>query len=135
MPVSVNSDIEVLLNMLSVAVVGCSPKPERPSHRIAAYLIEEGYRVYPVNPGHREILGRRCWPSLSDIEESIDFVDVFRKPECVPDIVDEAIALGVKGLWLQDGVDHPAAVSKARAAGLVVVADDCVMRQHLSRFR
>jgi predicted CoA-binding protein len=132
---SVNSDIEALLKLRSVAVVGCSPKPERASHQVASYLIEAGYRVFPVNPGHRTLLGERCWSSLSEIDETVDLVNVFRKAEFIPALIDEAIAIRAKGVWLQDGLDHPEAVAKARENGLVVVVNDCVMRQHLSRFR
>ena len=128
-----NADIEAMLSMRSVAVIGCSPRRERASHRIAAYLIEEGFRVLPVNPGHERILGERCYESLSAIDEPVEFAVVFRRSEHVPGIAEEAIAAGIKGLWLQDGVDHPEAAAKARAAGIRVVVDDCVMRQHLSR--
>ncbi|PCI35385.1 MAG: CoA-binding protein [Elusimicrobia bacterium] len=132
---SVSGDIETLLKLRTVAVVGCSPKPSRPSHQIAAYLIESGYRVFPVNPRHAQILGEPCLASLTDIEEPIDIVNVFRRSEHVPEIVEQAIAINAKGLWLQDGVDHPEAVQKARSKGLTVVSNDCIMRQHLSRFR
>jgi predicted CoA-binding protein len=130
-----NDAIEALLKMRGIAVVGCSPKPERASHQIAAYLQEAGYRVFPVNPGHAQILQTACFASLSAIEEPVDVVNVFRRPEHVPDIVAEAIKIGAKGIWLQDGIDHPAAAAAARERGLIVVADDCIMRQHLSRFR
>lgn len=130
-----NDDMEALLKLRTVAVVGCSPKSERWSNKIAVYLLENGYRVFPVNPGHAQILGEKCYPSLSAIEEKIDIVNVFRQSEHVPEIVDEALSIGAKGVWLQDGVDHPEAVAKARSNGLIVVSNDCIMRQHLSRFR
>ncbi len=132
---SVSNDIEALLRLRTVAVVGCSPKPTRPSHQIAQYLMESGYRVFPVNPGHSQLLGEKCHASLLTIEEAIDVVNVFRKSEHVPEIVGQAISIGAKGIWLQDGVDHPEAVAKAREKGLTVVVNDCIMRQHLSRFR
>src|SRR5436309_2323778 len=100
-----NSDIEELLKMHVVAVVGCSPKTSRPSHQIASYLMDAGYRVIPVNPGHDEILGEKCYPSLKDIPEPVDVVDVFRRSEHVPEIVAEAVSIKAKGIWLQDGVD------------------------------
>lgn len=132
---SQNDGIEALLKMRSIAVVGCSPKPGRASHQIAAYLQEVGYRIFPVNPGHAQILQTACFPSLAAIEEPVDVVNVFRRPEHVPGIVEEAIRIGAKGIWLQDGIDHPAAAAAARERGLIVVADDCIMRQHLSRYR
>lgn len=119
--------------MRTVAVVGCSPSPERPSHRVAAYLLEVGYRVIPVNPGHDEVLGEKCYPDLASIPEPVDVVDVFRRPEAVAQVVREAIRKGAKGLWLQDGVRDPEAEALARGSGMTVVADDCIMRQHLSR--
>ncbi|HVE12012.1 MAG TPA: CoA-binding protein, partial [Elusimicrobiota bacterium] len=109
------------------------PNPARPSNRVASYLMEAGYRIIPVNPGHGEILGEKCYASLKDIPEPVDVVDVFRRPEHVPGLVDEALAAGAKGLWLQDGIDHPEAVARARAKGLVVVVNDCLLRQHVSR--
>ena len=130
---SSNSDIEDLLKMHTVAVVGCSPKPARPSYQIASYLLDAGYRVIPVNPGHDEILGEKCYPSLKDIPEPVDVVDVFRRSEHVAEIISSAIAIKAKGIWLQDGVESPAAVEEARRKGLRVVVNDCFMRQHLSR--
>lgn len=129
-----NEDYEALLKMSVVAVVGCSPKPERPSNQVAAYLMEAGYRVIPVNPGHAELLGEKCYPDLRAIPEPVEVVDVFRRPEFVPAIVDDALAIRAKGLWLQDGIDAPEAVAKARRGGLRVIVDDCFLRQHLSRF-
>lgn len=127
------SDIESLLKMRVVAVVGCSPKPERPSYQVASYLIDCGYRVIPVNPGHEEILGEKCYACLKDIPEPVEVVDVFRRPEHVPEVVREALEIGAKGIWLQDGIDHPQAVELARSKGLKVVVNDCFLRQHLSR--
>jgi predicted CoA-binding protein len=129
-----SQDIEDLLKMQVIAVVGCSPNPQRPSYQVASYLMDAGYRVIPVNPGHEEILGEKCYPSLSDIPEPIDVVDVFRRAEFVPELVRQAISLKAKGIWLQDGIHAPEAVEFARKNGLKVVVDDCFMRQHLSRF-
>ncbi len=113
----------------TIAVVGCSPKPERPSHYVAAFLKDRGYRVIPVNPGHAELLGEKCYPSLSDIPEPIDVVDVFRRPELVRPIIEEAIRIKAKALWLQDGITDPEGEARAREAGLLVVSDDCMLRR------
>ncbi|MFA6091653.1 MAG: CoA-binding protein [Elusimicrobiota bacterium] len=129
-----SGDVETILKMNSIAVVGCSPNPARPSYMVASYLLDAGYRVIPVNPGAAEILGEKCYPSLLDIPEPVDAVDVFRRSEHVVGLVQQAIRVGAKGLWLQDGIDDPKAVIQARTAGLCVVVDDCIMRQHLSRF-
>jgi len=113
----------------TIAVVGCSPKPERPSHYVAAFLKERGHRIVPVNPGHKEILGETCYPTLLDIPFPVDVVDVFRRPEEVGPIIDEAIFIKAKALWLQDGITHPEGEEKARKAGLLVVSDDCMLRR------
>ncbi len=107
----------------SVAVVGCSPNPERDSHRIARYLQAVGYRVIPVNPNASEILGERCYAALDDVPERIDWVDVFRRSEEVPEIADAALRRGVRGFWMQLGVRHPAAAARLRAGGVLVVED------------
>jgi len=109
----------------AIAVVGCSPNPERDSHRIARLLQGKGHRVIPVNPGHREILGEPCYRSLQDIPEPIDFVDIFRRSEHVAPIVDEAIEVGAKIVWMQLGVIDEVAAAKAQQAGLLVVMDRC----------
>jgi len=113
-----------------IAVVGLSDNPDRDSHRVAAYLQQNGYRIIPVNPAVKEVLGEQCWPTLRDIPGKVDVVDVFRRPDAVPPIVDDAIAIGARVVWMQDGVVHPAAAAKARAAGLEVVMDDCMLREH-----
>lgn len=114
----------------TIAVVGCSPKPQRPSHYVAAYLKEQGYRIIPVNPGHEEILGEKCYPSLTAIPEPVDVVDVFRRSEHVLPVIEEAIKIKAKALWLQDGITHPEGEALARKAGLLVVSDDCMLRRH-----
>jgi predicted CoA-binding protein len=106
-------------------VVGCSPDPRRDSHRIAALLQRKGHRVIPVNPQAKEILGERCHPTLRDIPEPVDVVDVFRRSELAGAHVDEAIAIGAGAVWLQLGVIDVAAAARARAAGLRVVMDRC----------
>lgn len=119
-----------ILGLHTIAVVGCSPKPERPSHYVAAYLKEQGYRVIPVNPGHAEILGEKCYPDLAAIPEPVDVVDVFRRSEEVLPVIEEAIRIKPKALWLQDGISHPQGEARARQAGLWVVSNDCMMRRH-----
>ena len=116
----------------TIAVVGLSPKAHRDSHHVALYLQQQGYRIVPVNPLATEILGERCWPSLTEAARhvQIDLVDVFRQSDEVPAIADEAIAIGARGLWLQLGVHHDAACEHARAAGLAVVQDKCTLVEH-----
>ncbi|MEX3014806.1 CoA-binding protein [Gymnodinialimonas hymeniacidonis] len=120
---------EVLRNSKSFACVGVSPNPVRPSHYVARYLNLKGYKVVPVNPGHTEktLFGQQVRASLSDIPDPFDVVDIFRRPEAVPDIVDEALALPVrpKVIWMQIGVTHAEAAAKAEAEGLVVIQNRC----------
>ena len=126
----------LLTSSRTIAIVGCSAKPERDSHRVAAYLQRAGYRIIPVNPGQDEILGERCYPDLSSIpdELAIDIVDVFRRPEHVPPVVEQAIARGARALWLQLGLSNPPAERRAAEAGLQVVADRCLKVEHQLRF-
>lgn len=130
---TVSDDIETLLKLHSVAVVGCSPKADRPSHQVASYLMDAGYRVIPVNPAAAEILGEVCYPDLASVPEPVDVVNVFRNQDALMDAAKQAVAKGAKGVWFQDGLRDPDAVALARKAGLTVVEDDCIMRQHLSR--
>ena len=120
----------ILRNYRVVAVVGLSPKPERPSYQVAQYLQNHGYRVVPVNPGCREILGEKCYPSLKDIPFPVEVVDIFRQLDAIPAIVDEAIASGAKAVWLQLGLEEPQSAQKARQAGLQVVQDRCMKVEH-----
>ncbi len=122
--------IKRIFSLKTIAVVGCSPKPERPSHYVAAYLKEQGYRIIPVNPGHKEILGEACYPNVLSIPGPVDVVDVFRRPEEVLPVIHEAIQIKAKALWLQDGIAHPIGEEEARKAGLLVVSNDCMMRRH-----
>lgn len=115
---------EILTNTRTVAVVGMSPNPERPSHYVARYLMEQGYRVIPVNPTVDQVLGLRSYPDLLSLPEPVDLVDVFRRPEFVMPVVEEAIEIGAKYLWLQDGVVNEEAAERARRAGLLVVMDN-----------
>jgi predicted CoA-binding protein len=128
---SLPADAELVLRTFSrIAVVGVSENPDRPSHYVAQYLIDAGFAVTPVNPLLPSVLGRRCFPDLRAIGAPIEVVDVFRRSELVPPIVDDAIAVGAKAVWMQDGVVHDAAAAKARAAGLIVVMDRCMLRDH-----
>lgn len=120
----------ILRNYKVVAVVGLSPKPERPSFKVAQYLKEHGYRIVPVNPGQKEILGEKCYPHLSDIPFPVEVVDIFRNVEAIPAIVDEAIAKGARVVWMQEGLAEPASAQKAREAGLRVVMDRCMKKDH-----
>jgi hypothetical protein len=113
-----------------IAVVGLSDKPDRDSHRVAAYLQWQGYRIIPVNPVVTEVLGEKAYASLQEVPERIDIVDVFRRPEAVPEIVEAAIAVGAKAVWMQEGIVHNEAAAKARAAGLQVVMNKCLLKEH-----
>jgi predicted CoA-binding protein len=125
----------LLRSMHTIAVVGLSDKPDRDSYRVAAYMQQAGYRVIPINPAVDEVLGERSYSSLGDVPEKIDLVDIFRKPEAVPEIVDAAIVVGARAVWMQEGIVHNAAADKARAAGLVVVMDRCVLKEHARTVR
>ena len=127
-------DIQKIFGMKSIAVVGMSPKPERPSHYVAMYLKENGYTIYPVNPGHKVIAGLRCYSNLLEIPVDVDVVDVFRRPEHVFPIAEATIEIGAKALWLQDGVINEEAARLAEEAGLMVVMNDCMLRQHQKLF-
>ncbi len=121
---------EILKNYRVVAVVGLSADPGRPSYQVAQYLQRHGYRIIPVNPGCDEILGEKCYPSLKDIPLPVEVVDIFRKVEAIPAIVDEAIAVGAKAVWMQLGLEEPVSAQKARKAGLKVVMDRCMKIEH-----
>ncbi|MCW5982467.1 MAG: CoA-binding protein [Bryobacteraceae bacterium] len=118
----------------TIAMVGLSANPFRPSHFAAIYMLAEGYDIIPVNPREQEILGRRCYPSLAAIPRPVEIVDIFRDPSAVPAIVDEAIAIGAKAIWMQLGVIHEEAAEKARRTGLEVVMDRCVKIEHARFF-
>ena len=126
--------LRILQEYRTIAMVGLSANPMRPSHFAAIYMLAEGYNVIPVNPREREILGRRCYPSLRDIPELVEIVDIFRDPQAVPPIVEDAIAIGAKVVWMQLGVINHAAAQRARAAGLEVVMDACVKIEHARFF-
>jgi uncharacterized protein len=136
MAASVQSDpiTEILRQAKTIAVVGLSDNPLRPSHGVGAYLQSQGYRIIPVNPQIRESLGEKAYPSLLDVPEKIDVVDIFRRPEFVEEVVDEAIQLKVPTVWMQEEVIHEKAAAKARQAGIFVVMDRCILLEHRARF-
>ncbi len=118
--------IETILNYKNIAVVGISDNPERPSYDVASFLEKHGYNIIPVNPTLTEWKGKRCYPDLKSIPEKVDVVDIFRRPEAVPPVVDEAIAIKAKAVWMQLGIVNEEAAAKARAAGIEVVMDKCM---------
>jgi predicted CoA-binding protein len=124
----------ILEESKTVAVVGLSPREERDSHRVAKYLQSQGYRIIPVNPNADEILGERSYPNLASIPMPIDVVDVFRRSEAVPEIVEEAIKVRARTVWMQQGVIHEEAAARAREAGLQVIMDRCMMVEHRRYF-
>jgi predicted CoA-binding protein len=126
-----SAEIRALLRSVkTIAVLGLSANSERPSFRVAQAMKGFGYRIIPVRPGQREVLGEKAYASLADLPEKPDIVDVFRAPEHVAGIVDECITLGVHNLWLQEGVVDAVAAEKARAAGIFVVMDRCIWKEH-----
>ncbi len=125
---------ELLRRARNIAVVGLSNSPFRASHGVAAYLQSQGYRIIPVNPTITDVLGESSYPSLLDVKEEIDIVDIFRRPEFVPAVVDQAIQLKVPAIWMQEGVIHEQAAEKARRAGIFVVMDRCILKEHRARF-
>ncbi len=120
----------LLKDARTIAVVGLSDKPDRDSYHVAAYLQKHGYRIIPVNPAVSEMLGEKAYASLRDVPEKIDVVDIFRRPDAVPAIVEDAIAIGARAVWMQEGIVHNAAADKARAAGLRVVMNKCMLKEH-----
>jgi predicted CoA-binding protein len=126
--VSIESDI--LTSHRVVAVVGLSPNPERDSHRVAAYLKEHGYRVIPVNPVAPQVLGEVCYPDLAAVPGKVEIVDIFRRASDVLPIVEQAIDIGARVVWMQEGVVNEAAATRAREAGLAVVMDKCIRKEH-----
>ena len=121
---------QILLTTKTIAVVGLSDKPDRPSHEIASYMQSHGYRVIPVNPTITEALGEKAYPNLRDLPERVDVVQIFRRPEEVPAIVDDAIAIGAKVVWMQPGAENDEAAATAEAAGLKAVVGACMRAVH-----
>ena len=122
---------KILKNSRTVAIVGLSANPERPSNVVATYLKKKGYRVIPVNPGEKTILGETSYLDLTSIPVKIDVVDIFRKSEDVPPIVREAIKIGAKAIWMQEGVINEAAAAEAKKAGIPVVMNKCMRKEHM----
>jgi len=121
---------ELLQEGRVIAVVGLSPSRFRPSYGVSEYMQAQGFRIIPVNPNETEILGERCYASLEDVREKVDIVNIFRRPEFVPPLVDSAIRMGAKCVWMQEGVVHEEAAELARVAGLLVVMDRCILKEH-----
>lgn len=120
----------VLEGVKTIAVVGLSPNPDRPSHMVTQYMLAHGYTIIPIRPAVKEILGRKAFASLAEYGQTVDMVNIFRHPDAVPEIVDEAIRLHCKVIWMQEGIHHEAAAEKARAAGLKVVENRCLKKVH-----
>ncbi|HWQ56637.1 MAG TPA: CoA-binding protein [Bryobacteraceae bacterium] len=121
---------EILESARTIAVVGISSKRFRPSHGVAEYMRRAGYRIIPVNPEETEVLGEKAWPDLDSVPEPVDIVNIFRRPEFVPDLVEAAIRIGARVVWMQEGVIHEEAARRAEAAGLTVIMDRCILKEH-----
>ena len=131
MPLEDDRQIESLLRKTkTIAIIGASPKPWRDSGSIAQFLVAKGYTVYPVNPAYQEVLGMKCYPTIKSIGSKIDIVDIFRKPEEVLPIIEEAISIGAKSIWMQLGVINEEAAKRAEEGGLRVVMDRCIAVEH-----
>jgi len=126
---------ELLRRARTIAVVGLSGNPLRASHGVSAYMQSQGYRIIPVNPRIDICLGEKAYAGLVEVPEKIDIVNIFRRPECVEEVVDQAIRLKVPAIWMQEGVVHEKAAEKARQAGIFVVMDRCILKDHRARFR
>lgn len=126
---------ELLRTAKNIAVVGLSDSPLRPSYGVATYMQSQGYRIIPVNPTLQSVLGEKAYASLSEVPERIDIVDVFRRSEFVPPIIEEAIRLKVPAIWLQEGVVHEEAAASARDHGIFVIMDKCILKEHRARMR
>ena len=124
---------DILRSAKTIAVVGLSSNPRRPSYEVASYLQKAGYTIIPVNPNETDVLGQKSYPRLEDVPVPIDIVDVFRRPNYVPGVAESAVAVHAKALWLQQGITHPEAAEKARAAGLTVIEDACLFVEHKFR--
>lgn len=122
--------IKILSESKTVAIVGISDKPERPSHKVAKYLKKHGYTIIPVNPRIKEVLGEKCYASLIEVKVSVDIVDIFRKPEEVLPIVESAIKIGAKTIWMQEGIINDKAADTATTEGLSVIMDHCMLKEH-----
>jgi uncharacterized protein len=130
---SADSVADILKKYKSIAVVGLSSNPARASHGVASHMKSAGYRIIPVNPNEREVLGEKCYARVEDVPEKIDIVNIFRRAEDVPPVVDGAIRAGAKVIWMQLGIENAEAGEKARAAGITVVMDACLLVEHKKR--
>jgi predicted CoA-binding protein len=126
---------EILKTFKTIAVVGLSANPERPSYGVTEYMQKAGYRIIPVNPSEKEVLGEKSYARLEDVPEKFEIVDIFRRAEEVPPVVESAIRVGAKVIWMQLGIENAEAAEKARAAGLIVVEDACILVEHRKRLR
>lgn len=126
---------DLLSRIKTIAVVGLSDSPMRPSYGVSAYMQSQGYRIIPVNPNIAEALGEKAYPSLLKVPDKIDLVDVFRRPEYVDEIVEQAIQLKIPAIWLQEDVINERAAERARQAGIFVAMDLCILKEHRARFR
>ena len=126
---------DILRSVKTIAVVGLSSKRMRPSYGVSEYMQRAGYRIIPVNPAETEVLGEKAYPDLDSIPVPVDLVNIFRRSELVPPVVDAAIRIGAKAIWMQEDVVHEEAAEKARAAGLMVVMDRCVLKEHRKMVR
>jgi hypothetical protein len=125
---------DILERYRTLAVVGLSSKPMRPSHGVASYMQSHGYRIIPVNPNETSVLGQEAFPSLDDVPEPVEIVVIFRRPEFVPEVVEAAMRRGAKVVWMQEGVVHEDAARRAHEAGLAVIQDRCILKEHAKRF-
>jgi uncharacterized protein len=126
---------QILAAAKTVAVIGLSDKPHRDSFHVAAYLQQQGYRIIPVHPRIASALGEKAYARLSDVPQAVDIVDIFRRPEAVPEIVEQAITIGARVIWMQEGIAHNTAADRARAAGLQVVMNKCMLKEHRNLHR
>lgn len=124
----------ILEKYRTLAVVGLSSKPSRPSYGVSAYMLAQGYRIIPVNPNEESVLGQKAYRSLDEVPEPVEVVVIFRRSEYVPEVVESAIRKGAKVVWMQEGVIHEDAARRARAAGLTVIQDRCILKEHAKRF-
>jgi predicted CoA-binding protein len=126
---------QILKNSRNIAVVGLSSRRHRPSFGVSEYMQSAGYRIIPVNPGETSVLGEKCYARVEEIPENVDIVNIFRRSEFVPEIVESAIRIGAQAVWMQEGVAHAEAAERARCAGLFVVTNSCILKEHIKRFR
>ena len=132
-PAAVDPILEILKKYNTIAVVGLSSNSARPSHGVAEYIQSKGYRIIPVNPNENEVLGEKSYARLEEVPDKIEIVDIFRRAEAVPQVVDSAIRIGAKVVWMQLGIENAVAAERARESGLMVVEDACILMEHRRR--